>query len=87
MSPVQSTLVCSVLLAMTSFEVNNHVVEDDTTLDPLHSKIQVLLFLNLEPQLLEGLEPPLQSSKCMFNMYTNLNTFKFVEKIGIKKKP
>jgi hypothetical protein len=54
------------------FEVNDHVVEDDTTLDPLHSKMQVFLTLNVEPELSERLKPPLQNSKYVFNMYTNL---------------
>lgn len=45
------------------------------TLDPLHSKLKVFLSLNLELELLKGLELSLQNSKCVFDTNTYLKKF------------
>jgi len=42
---------------MIGFKADDHVVQDDTTLDPVHSKIKVFLSLNPELELSKGLEP------------------------------
>jgi hypothetical protein len=37
-SSLERALVCSIFLMVLNFEVNDHVVQDDTTLNPLHHK-------------------------------------------------
>ena len=58
---------------MTCFKSDNHVVEDDATLDPMDSDPKICSCLNIVPELSKGLKLPFQSSKDMLNMDTNLN--------------
>ena len=62
-----------ILLAMVSFESDDHVVQDDATHNPMDSNLKLSFCVNIEAKLSEGLKPSLKSSKCMLNVYTNLN--------------
>jgi hypothetical protein len=55
------------------FKLDNHVVEDDATLNPMDSDLKICSCLNIVPELSKRLESPFQSSKDVFNTDTNLN--------------
>jgi hypothetical protein len=58
------------------FKLDDHVVKDKATSNPMQSDLEILLGLYRVTKLLERLETPLQSSKCVLNTDTDLDKLK-----------
>ena len=60
--------ICHLLL----LEAQDHVVQDQTTLDPVYREFKIVIGLDKWPQFLQGLKLPFQYHKSMLNMNANL---------------